>query len=166
MSFEKFFTACIQITSVVEKKIDFIINYLFSLSCDSGEINHLHLIKCETVRPIKDCFRVLYSTWYEAVAVIKVCIWTNVTVGIIADVDVVSSTKCWTITSVPKNCVFWTFHHALEWCQSFFVDEGKYKSVRRVAVCVTRIWIQRKTISKGIETNLYDRNGSIDILRC
>ena len=119
------------------KKIDFIINYLFSLSCDSGEINHLHLIKCETVRPIKDCFRVLYSTWYEAVAVMKVCIWTNVTVGIIADVAVMSSTKCWTIAWAPVNCVLRTTHHALEWRQSFFVDDGQDRSTGRVTVYTT-----------------------------
>ena len=123
------------------KKIDFIINYLFSLSCDLGEINHLHLIKCETVRPIKDCFRVLYSTWYEAVAVMKVCIWTNVTVGIIADVAVMSSTKCWTIAWAPVNCVLRTTHHALEWRQSFFVDDGQDRSTGRVTVYTTVTWI-------------------------
>ena len=153
--FWKLFTAKTQITSVVEKKnqINSITNLPFSVSCDSGEIKHLHLIRCESVGSSKDCFPVLYSTWYVVVAVMKVCVWISVTVGIMADVNVISSTKCWTITSVPVNCVFWPFRHALEWCQSFFVDEGKYKSVRRVAVCVTRIWIQRKTISKGIGTN-------------
>ena len=137
MSFEKFFTASIQITSVAEKKFDSITNYLFSVSCDSDEINHLHFIKCETVRPSKGCFRVLYSTWYEAVAVMKVCIWTNLTVGIIADVAVMSSTKCWTIAWAPVNCVLRTTHHALEWCQSFFVDDGQDRSTGRVTVYTT-----------------------------
>ena len=149
-----------------KKWINSVTNYLFSVSCDSGEIKNLHLIRVEFVRPSEDCSLVLYSTWYVVVGVVKVCVRTSVTVGIIADVDVMSSTKCWTITSIPKNCVFWTFHHALEWCQSFFVDEGKYKSVRRVAVCVTRIWIQSRTISKGIETDWFYRNGDLDILSC
>ena len=75
----------------------------------------------------------------------------SVIVGIIANEECVS-TKCYTMTSVPINCVFWTNHHALEWCQSFIVDEGKYKRVRRVAVSATGIWIQSKTISTGLET--------------
>ena len=123
-----------------EKKNESIPSLIFcSVSCDSDEIKHLHLIKFELVRPSEDCSPVLYSTRYMVVGVVKVCVRTSVTVGIIADVDVMSSTKCWTTVSVLINCFFWTFHHALEWCQSFFVDEGKYKSVRRVAVSVARI---------------------------
>lgn len=138
-SFEKFSTTKTQIISVVEKNMDSITNYLFSVSCDSGEMKNLHLIRCESVGPSKDCFPVLYSNWYVVVVVTKFCGWICVTVGIIADKDSISWTKYGTITWAPVNCAMWNFHHALEWYQSFNVDEGKYKRIRRVAVCATGI---------------------------
>ena len=122
------------------------------MSCDSYKIKHLHFIRREEYRPSKDCLTVLYSSWYVVVPVMKGCVWISVTIGIIADLDYMSSPKYWTITWAPVNFEFWHFHHALEWCQSFFVDERKYKSTGWVSVSTTRTWIGNKQYEKFKET--------------
>ena len=78
--------------------------------------------RCETVSPSKDCLPVLYSTWYVVVAVMRLYVWTSVTVGITADVDCMSLTYCWTITWLPINRVIGTMHlvHGNNaWCITF-----------------------------------------------
>ena len=106
------------------------------MSCESAEIKHLHLIRFEDVSPSEDCVPVLYSTWYW-VGVAKVCVWTSVTVGFIADVDVGPSTKYRTKTWTHVNREYWAFHHALEWCQSFFIDERKYERIGSGTIATT-----------------------------
>ena len=49
----------------------------------------------------------------------KVCIGVCVAVGIIIDADIVTSTKCYTVSCRPLNSILRTSHQALERWQSF-----------------------------------------------
>ena len=61
-----------------------------------AEVQYLHLVRCEIVGPSQDCVPVLYSTW-NRVRAAKGCVGFSVTICIVSNVDVMPSTKCWTV---------------------------------------------------------------------
>ena len=101
-----------------------------------SEIKHFPVIWPEVRSPSQDCWPVLYSTC-NRVGAAKVCVWMLVTVGIISNVDVVPATKCWTITWVPANCIWWPCHQALEWSKAFFVAKWKYECIWSGTIATT-----------------------------
>ena len=120
------------------------VKHLIATNYDSAKIKHLHIIRREVVSPSQDCFPVLYSTW-NRVRVAKVCVWISVTVGIVSNVDVKPSTKCWTITWILANCICWTRHHAFKWSKTFFVAEWKYERIVSGTISTTTgRWINIK----------------------
>ena len=123
--------------------------YIIFVNWDLTKIKHLHLIRCEVTSPSQDCVLVLYSTW-NRVRVAKVGVGVSVTVGIVINTDVMPSTKCWTITWVPVNCIWWSRHHALKWSKTFFVAEWKYERIGSETITITGIWITRKEIQKYV----------------
>ena len=112
---------------------------LWYSSVDSTKIENLHLIRCELISPSQDCFSVLYTTW-EWIRMAKECVGVCVTVCIIFNNNVVSSTKCGPIAWTPENSIFRDSNQALEWCQSFFISERKYERLGSTCVATTGLW--------------------------
>ena len=111
----------------------------------SNKIKHLHLIRWEVVRSSQDCAAVVYFTW-DWVSAAKAWEGIRVTIGIVSNVNVMkstkSSTKCWTMTWVPVNCICWFIHNALEWSKTFFVAEWKYERIGSGTI-TTGLWKTR-----------------------
>ena len=114
-------------------------NYDDDSSVDSTKIENLHLIRCELISPSQDCFSVLYTTW-EWIRRANVCVGVCVTVCIISNNNVGSSTKCGPIAWTPVNSIYLPSNQALEWCQSFVISEWKYERLGSTCPETTRLW--------------------------
>ena len=112
---------------------------LWYSSVDSTKIENLHLIRCELISPSQDCFLVLYTTW-EWIRITKECVGVCVTVCIIFNSNVESSTKCGPIGWIPENSIYLLSNQALEWCQSFVISEWKYERLGSTCVATTGLW--------------------------
>ena len=125
-------------------KIARVARCLFSVHtfCDSVKIKHLHLIRWEVVGTSQDCALVLHSTWDRVIAA-KVCVGVSVTIGIVSNFNLVSTTKCWATTWVPVNGFGWVFHSAFKWLQAFFVVEWKYERIGSETITIIRPWKTR-----------------------
>ena len=134
-------------------KIARVARCLFSVHtfCDSVKIKHLHLIRWEVVGTSQDCALVLHSTWDRVIAA-KVCVGVSVTIGIVSNFNLVSTTKCWATTWVPVNGFGWVFHSAFKWLQAFFVVEWKYERIGSETITTTG----RCQINKTRKTKIRD----------
>ena len=80
----------------------------------------------------------------------KVCIGVCVAVGIIIDADIVTSTKCYTVSCRPPNSMLRTSHQALERWQSFVIDEREYERFRSACITSTGLCRNRKTYNPSL----------------
>ena len=95
---------------------------------DSSEIKYLNLVRWKVTGSSQDCITVCNVIW-KRVWGAKIIVGTSILISIISNVYVMAITKCWTVTWITVNCIWWIdmFYHALKWCKSFLVHQRENK---------------------------------------
>ena len=102
------------------------------------KIKHFHFWRGEFVTSCQDGGGATDARWSLVVG-IKTCVWVGIRSSIVGYINIITPSKCWSMTRISTNCVYTilVFKWSFKWRKIFFIAQWKYERSWSLFVATT-----------------------------